>query len=357
MAVTKTKIGRLPDGRDVNRYSLSNSSHAEASFTDLGGIWLTMLVPDRSGAMRDVLCGADTVETLLVNPGHMGEPVGRNANRIGGAVFQINGKKYELGKNSDGINNLHSGPDFYRNRLWEAETGTDAEESYVCFRLHSPDGDQGFPGNAEISVTYTLTEDTALRIHYEAKADQDTVFNLTNHAYFNLNGHDSGDATDQIVWINADQFTVTDAHSIPTGELRTVEGTPLDFRKPKRISQDINADFDELNHAGGFDQNFCINAFDGQLRLAASAYAEQSGIKMQVMTDREGLQFYTANGMHNDRPGEPACKNGVHYGPRTSYCFETQHYPDAINHPEFPTSLVKSGDVYDTVTVYQFSVE
>lgn len=352
MAVKESILGKLQDGTEVKRYTLTNGNGTEASFTNLGGTWLTMLVKDKDGNQRDVVLGVDSVDMLLRNPGHMGEPVGRNANRIGKASFEINGKTYELSKNDKEKNSLHSGPDYWRTRIWDAEYDNAGLGSYVMFSLHSPDGDQGFPGNAEVSVTYTLTEDDSLEIHYTGTADQDTVFNMTNHAYFNLAGHDSGDATDQIVWINASRYTPADSESIPYGSIDSVQGTPMDFTSPKPIKRDINTNFDQLNFAGGFDHNWVLDDYDGDVRLVATSYSEKSGIKMSVYTDLPGMQFYTANFLASDFEG----KNGAHFGPRHGYCFETQLYPDCLHKADWPSSIVKVGEEYDTTTIYKWEV-
>lgn len=353
MAVKESVLGKLQDGTEVKRYTLTNGNGTEASFTDLGAIWLTMLVKDKEGNKRDVVLGVDNVEMLLRNPGHMGEPIGRNANRIGGASFEINGMTYELQKNDIGVNSLHSGPDYWRTRVWDAEYDNAGLGSYVMFSLISPDGDQGFPGEARVSVTYTLAEDDSLSIRYTGTADQDTVFNMTNHAYFNLDGYDSGDAMDQIVWINADRFTPANKDSIPYGDMASVQGTPMDFTTPKPIKRDIGTEFDQLKFAGGFDHNWVLNDFDGSVRLAATAFSEKSGIKMSVYTDLEGMQFYTTNSMATDFEG----KGGVHFGPRHGYCFETQHYPDCLHKADWPTSIVKVGEEYDTTTIYKWEVK
>ena len=353
MAVKESVLGKLQDGTEVKRYTLTNGNGTEASFTNLGGIWLTMLVKDKEGNMRDVVLGVDSVDMLLKNPGHMGEPVGRNANRIGEAAFEINGKRYELKKNDKEKNSLHSGPDYWRTRIWDVEYDNAGLGSYVLFSLHSPDGDQGFPGNADVAVTYTLTEDDSLEIHYTGTADQDTVFNMTNHAYFNLDGYQSGDATDQIVWINADHYTPANAFSIPYGDIASVQGTPMDFTSPKPIKRDIGQGFDQLKFAGGFDHNWVLNDQDGSVRLAATALSEKSGIKMSVYTDLPGIQFYTGNYMASDFVG----KNGVSFGPRHGYCFETQYYPDCLNKKDWPSSIVKAGEEYDTTTIYKWEVK
>lgn len=351
MSVSKSQIGVLPDGRSVERYTLKNANGAEASFTNLGAIWLTMLVPDRAGNMRDVVLGYDTPETILADPGHLGAPIGRNANRIAGGKCSIAGKEYLLEQNN-GPNNLHSGPDLYRTRLWNAEYDNAGLGSYVIFSLESPDGDQGYPGNAHISVTYTLGDDNSLEINYKMVCDQDTIANFTNHAYFNLDGHSSGNILDQKVWINADYMTAADEVSIPTGELRAVAGTPMDFLEGRRIGEEIDADYDQLNMAGGYDHNWCLNECDGDVRLVARACSDASGIAMEVYTDLEGMQFYTANFMDSDL----IAKDGAKYGKRAGYCFETQHYPDAVNRPEFPSPILKAGEEMDTTTIFRFDL-
>lgn len=352
MGCTKTEFGKLEDGTAVYRYTLTNEQGASASFTDLGGIWLTMVVPDRDGKMADVVLGYDTVQGILTGPGHPGEPVGRNANRIGGAKFTLNGVAYELEKNSGGKHNLHSGPDYYRNRVWEAQVEEEDMGTRISFSLFSPDGDQGYPGNADITVSYTLTPDNSLKLDYHMVSDKDTVANFTNHAYFNLAGHDSGNAMNQKVWIDADAFTVTDRDSIPTGELAPVKGTPMDFTEMKPVARDIEADYEQLKWAGGFDHNWALNHPAGEVSLCAKAADEASGRVMEVYTDLPGVQFYTANSMATDMG-----KGKTAYHKRDGYCFETQYFPDSVNKPEFASAFLKAGEEYKTTTIYKFSVE
>ncbi len=345
--VKQTFFGKMDDGREVSRYTLTNKNGVSASFLDLGAIWSTMLVPDRDGKLADVLLGHETVADCLTSDGHLGEAVGRNANRIGGAEFTLNGKEYKLTAN-DGPNNLHSGLDFYRNRIWMAEYKADVNT--VSFLLESPDKDQGYPGNAWIRVTYTLTDDDEVRIHYEATCDQDTIFNMTNHAYFNLAGHDSGSALSQLVYIDSDAITAVDSVLIPTGENRKVMGTPMDFSDFKPIGRDIEADYDQLKLGGGYDHNWILNHDAGAFSLSAAAIDEKSGRKMEVYTDLPGIQFYTGNFLDGNVSG----KGGVKYGKRHGYCFETQYYPNAVNMPGFASPVVKKGDKYDTITSYKF---
>ena len=350
MGITKREFGKSADGTTVFLYTLTNESGITASFTDLGATWVSMVVPDRDGVMADVVQGYDTADAYIGNSAHFGAPIGRNANRIGNATFTLNGKTYSLAKN-DGENNLHSGPDLYHDRVWDVQTEEDELGTQIQFSLSSPDGDQGYPGNAEIHVTYTLTPDNAVMIAYGMTADADTIANFTNHSYFNLRGHDAGDIASQKVQILADAFTPADAGSIPTGEIRPVEGTPMDFRQMKPIGQDIDAEYEQIVLGQGFDHNWVLNRGE-ELFLAARAYDEQSGRMMEVYTELPGMQFYTANFLNGEKG-----KNGAVYGRRSSYCFETQYFPDAVNKPQFASPVLKAGEEYHTMTVYQFLVK
>lgn len=352
MAWKKEGFGKLADGREPQLYTLTNKCGASAAFTDLGGTWVKMIVPDRDGRPADVLLGYDRAEDYLTNGGHLGEIVGRNANRIGGASFAINGKRYDLDKNSCGRNNIHSGPDFYRDRIWDVEVTENSLGVKITFSLESPDGDQGYPGNAKIAVSYMLTEDNSLQIDYRMTADADTIANFTNHAYFNLAGHDAGSIVNHKAWIDADRFTVTDEDSVPTGELVSVKGTPMDFTSMKVIGQDIDDDYQQIRWAGGFDHNWVLNHADGEMDLSAKAVDEASGRVMEVYTDLPGVQFYTGNGLKGQKG-----KGGAVYTSRTGFCFETQLFPDAINKPQFKSSLLKAGEEYLTTTIYHFTVE
>ncbi len=352
MGYTKTEFGRTAAGEPVYRYTLTNEQGVSASFTNLGAIWLTMMVPDREGRMADVVLGYDTVDHILTGPGHPGEPVGRNANRIGNARLTIDGITYVLEKNSAGRHNLHSGPHFYRERLWDASVEEDGLGTKITFSLFSPAGDQGYPGNANIAVSYTLTPDNSLKLDYHLVADADTIANFTNHAYFNLAGHDSGCAMDQQVWVDADFFTITDADSIPTGELVPVKGTPMDFTEMKPLSRDIGADYEPLKQAGGYDHNWALNHAPGELALSAKAWDEKSGRLMEVYTDLPGVQLYTANSLNTDTG-----KGGAVYKDRPGYCFETQYFPDAANKPQFASPILKAGEEYKTTTIYKFDVK
>ena len=352
MAYSKTLFGTLPDGRQVYAYTLANSRGTECTLLDLGAIWNRMSVADRDGKKRDVILGFDRPEYYLNDSAFFGAVVGRNANRIAGGRFTLEGKEYQLAINN-GPNNLHSGPDVYRDRTWEGTAGTDEKGSFVLFSLRSRDGDQGFPGEARIQVRYTLGEDDSVTISYTMTATKTTVANFTNHVYFNLAGQETGRILDQKVRILADSFTPADQVSIPTGEIRPVEGTPMDFREFKEIGREIETDYDQLVMAGGYDHNWVIRDWDGSCRLAAEAVCEESGIGVEVYTDRPGVQFYTGNFIEGAVPG----KGGAAYGKRAGYCFETQYYPDSLNHPEFPSPVLPTGREYKSTTVYRFAVK
>ena len=276
MAIAKESFGTMPDGTEVYRYTLINKNKVSASFITLGGVWVSMVVPDKDGIPGDVVLGYDDLDSYRKNPPHFGAPVGRNANRIKGAVLTIGGKDYPLAAN-DGPNNLHSGPDLYHDRVWECSASETDKGSRLDFYLESPDGDQGYPGNAKITVSYTLTDEDSLVLDYHMVCDADTVANFTNHSYFNLAGHDSGNVLDQQVWLNAGHYTPADQVSIPTGEIAPVAGTPMDFTEMKPIGRDINQDFEALVFGKGYDHNWVLDHPKGELALAAKAMDPASG--------------------------------------------------------------------------------
>ncbi|MCC8028147.1 MAG: galactose mutarotase [Clostridium sp.] len=352
MGISKERFGTMPGGREVYKYTLNNKNGVSASFITLGGVWVSMMAPDKNGVMGDVVLGYDDLDSYRKNTPHFGAPVGRNANRIGGAVLTINGRDYKLEANN-GPNNLHSGPDLYHDRVWECEASETEKGSRLEFSLESPDGDQGYPGNARITVGYTLTDDNSLVLDYHMVCDADTIANFTNHSYFNLAGHDSGDVLKQEVWLNAEYYTPADAGSIPTGEIAPVAGTPMDFTVMKPIGRDIGNDFEALVLGKGYDHNWALNHRAGELSLAAKAMDPASGRVMEVYTDLPGIQFYTANFLTDEMPG----KGGARYDCRHGFCFETQYYPDAVHKPEFPSPLLKAGEEYRTTTIYKFMTE
>ena len=351
MGIKETVFGKTNDGQIVHLYTLTNKNGVSASFTDFGGTWVSMNVPDKDGRFEDVCLGFDTVEGYENNKPHLGAIIGRYANRIDGGKFSLDGKEYQLEINN-GNNSLHSGTNYWHYRMWDAGIFEDEGSDMVTFMLQSPDGDQGFGGEARVSVSYVLADDNSLTISYSFVCDKKTPVNLTNHAYFNLAGEGSGEIYDQEVMINADAFLPCDENAIPTGEIRSVNGTPMDFREYRRIGDGIDSDYDAIKQGGGYDHNWVINNYDGNLRLAATARDKKSKRVMEVYTDLPGVQFYTSNSLK-----ETVGKNEVHYSKRSAYCFETQFFPNAINNPKFIQPVVGELEEFISETVYKFSVE
>lgn len=358
MKLRKEVFGTTKKGEMIDRYVMTADSGVQASFLTLGAIWETMKVPGRDGKTDDVILGFDDLPSYEENIPHFGSPVGRCANRIAGAAFELNGRRYELAANSAGVNNLHSGPELYHTRVWQgaAEEGTD--QASVTFRLESPDGDQGFSGNLSIAITYTLKEDGSLEIHYQAVPDQDTIVNFTNHCYFNLAGQQYPQkAMQQLVRIESDAFTPADATGVPTGEIRPVEGTPMDFRTFKPIERDISEEYEPLHQGNGYDHNWLLRNKRGEMGLAAVCKDVQSGRVMEVYTDLPAMQFYTFNMTPERERILPAGKGGTHYTFRSACCFETHYVPDAIHQPQFDSPIVRAGESYDSTTIYRFMTE
>lgn len=334
----KEKFGVLSNGRIASLYTIS-CGDITACVTDLGATLVRLFVPDSQGTKDDIVLGYDSPDGYLASDAYFGATVGRNANRVRNACFVLDGKTCSMPAN-EGPNSLHSGPDGFERRLWEVVSHT---EHAICLRLYSPHGDQGMPGNAAIQVTYCLQGD-ALHILYDAVSDRDTVFNLTNHSYFNLSGHQHPEkAMEQILSMPARFFNPDDAANIPTGELRKVDGTPMDFRLPKPLGRDIGADYEPLRLQAGYDHNFEVFC-----NPCATLHDPHSGRTMFVITDRPGIQLYTAN--FTDTLG----KDGVYYPKRSAVCLETQFYPDAVNHPEWPQPFVKAGEKFHSETIYRF---
>ena len=341
----KERFGKLSDGRETWIYVLKNSNGMEIRVSDYGAALVNVFVPDKNGEKRDVVLGYDNALGYEKGDKFFGAIVGRCANRIGGACFTLNGKTYHLEKN-DHENNLHSGTDFYNKRIWQVK---EEHDTSVTFLLHSPDMDQGYPGDVDIEVTYTLTEDNEVKIHYYAVPKADTILNLTNHSYFNINGEGSGSILEQEAWINADAYTRADAESIPTGEITPVEGTPMDFRERKLLGKEIDSCYEATKLGGGYDHNWVLNG--SGLRKVGELLSEKSGIKMEVYTDLPGMQVYTANFLEDDLG-----KNGNVYGRRSAVCFETQYFPDAVNKEQFDGPVALAGETYETETIYRFFI-
>lgn len=351
--MSKKLFGRLKDGRPVFVYGISNGRGIGAEILAYGAAVFSLSVPDKNGESRDVVLAHADLDGYLANSCFFGVLVGRYANRISGAAFELGGKRYELEKN-DGKNHLHGGPGGMHHALWSL-----IGEAPDCVTLgyRSPDGEEGYPGNLDVRITYTVTEDGALRLEYEAAGDADTPVNLTNHSYFNLNGHGSGPVLGHRLQINAASFVPTDAELIPTGRLRDVAGTPYDFTSEQSIGGRIDGQYDQLSFGGGYDQCF---ALDGQavceyhgrpVRLGAALWSPESGIRMEVLTTEPGIQLYTANQLSRMQG-----KRGAQYGRRGAACLEAGNYPNAVNEPRFPNAVLKKGETYRQMTSYWFSI-
>lgn len=342
----KNAFGTSATVGETEVYLLNNGKGMKVTVSNYGATVVNIVVPDKDGQPTDVVLGYDDVNGYESGTYFFGAFVGRVANRIAGGSFTLNGQTYELTKN-DGDNSLHGGMDFMNKRLWNVDRATD---NSVTMHLDSPDKDQGYPGNLKITVTYTVTEENAFEITYDAVADADTLANFTNHSYFNLSGQNSGTVLDQEVTICADYFTVADAYSIPTGELTPVKDTPMDFNEAKTIGRDIEADYQPLIFGKGYDHNWVIRG-EG-FRKAASMYSAKTGIHMDVYTDMPGMQLYTANFVEDE-----AGKGGEIYPLRSAACFETQFFPDAIHHDAFKQPVLKANEPFSSKTVYQFTVK
>jgi aldose 1-epimerase len=348
--VTKKAFGQTRDGTPVDLYTLTNTRGMRATVMTYGGILVELTAPDRRGQYGHVVLGFDTLDPYLGGHPLFGALVGRYGNRIGGAKFVLDGKTVELTKNS-GKHHIHGGPNGFDKVVWQGEALTGDAGPAVRLRHVSPDGHNGFPGTLTVAVTYTLTDQDELRIDYRATTDKPTVVNLTNHSYFNLAGPGRGDVLGHEVQINADRYTPADADLIPTGEIRPVAGTPLDFRTPTPIGQRIGDEF--LRPARGYDHNFVLNKTGSELALAARVHEPTTGRVLEVLTTEPGVQFYTANGMNVRSPGP----GGVRYTSRGGLCLETQHYPDSPNKPSFPSVVLRPGQEFASTTVFRFSAK
>jgi aldose 1-epimerase len=342
--VAKKAFGQAPEGTPVDLYSLADGK-IEVRIITYGAIIVSLRTPDRSGKLDDVVLGCDSVEKYVAQTAHFGGIVGRYANRIAHGSFQLDGKTYSIPKN-DGDNALHGGPRGFDKVVWGAKAIRDGVE----LTYESKDGDQGFPGTLTTTVRYILSGN-ALRIEYSATTDKDTVLNLTNHSYFNLAGQGKGDVLGHVLKIDASRMTPVDAALIPTGDLKSVEGTPFDFRTPHAIGERIAADDDQLGLGHGYDHNFVLDHSTGQLAEAAEVYEPTTGRILQVLTTEPGLQLYTGNFLDGSITG----KEGRVYNRRFAVCLETQHFPDSPNHPSFPSTELKARQEFHSVTVFKFS--
>lgn len=345
--MSKQSFGTLSDGTEASLYTIANSKGMEVAVSDYGANVVSVFVKDKDGNKRDVILGFDDAAGYEASGSYFGATVGRNCNRISDARIVIDGVEYELEKNDRG-NNLHSGSKGLSRVMWSVK---EQLSNKITLSYYSPDLEEGYPGNATIEVTFEVTENNDFAIHYYAVSDKKTIFNMTSHCYFNLNGHTSGTVFDQELMIKAYGYTpVKSELSIPTGEILELEGTPFDFRKPKPIGRDIHADHVQIGYSNGYDHNYAIAKETDGMETVACAYAKESGIQMEVITDAIAIQLYTANGMTEVGKGKNTYPN---YG---AFCLETQYFPNAINEPNFVTPLFDAGEPYKSSTMYHFSV-
>lgn len=338
------KTWGVADGKEIFLITIS-SGILKAEIANFGGVLKSLWVPGKNGEPADVVLGFDTLQEYMDQDCYLGTTVGRCANRIGGSRFVLNGKEYHVDRN-EGDNHLHGGRKGFWNVVWEiADLGND----YVVLTYHSPDGECGYPGNLDCTVEYRL-EESKLRIRYTAVSDEDTVFNPTNHSYFNLNGHNAGTVEEHAVRINADQFTELDPESISTGNILKVDNTPFDLRRAVKIGTRLSDSHEQMRIGKGFDINFVLNTENDISEAAADLFSDVSGIGMEVFTDMEGMHFYTGNHLRGDLPG----KGGAVYPRFGALCFETQHFPNAINIESFPSPVLKKGETKKTETVFRF---
>ena len=364
--ITSEPWGVTPGGDSVKLYTLRNTNGMTVRVSDLGGIVTEVLVPDRNGNLVDVVLGYDSLAAYVEGSAYLGAIVGRYANRIARGRFELDGATYELATNN-GENHLHGGVQGFDRVLWDAFTVQSgpipgspydvpgAGRASLILSHVSENGEEGYPGSLDAEVTITLTNGNELKFGYEATSDAPTVVNLTHHGYWNLAGHDSGSILDHELELRASRYTPVDAGLIPTGEFRHVEGTPFDFRTPTRIGERIDAGEEQLRIAGGYDHNFVLDDWtgDGALRLAARLRDPNSGLALEVLTTEPGLQLYSGNFLDGSDVG----KGGADYGHRTGLCLETQHFPDSPNRPEFPSTALRPGEMYESETVYRIRTE
>lgn len=347
--MSKQSFGKLPEGQEVDLYTLK-SEKLEAQVSSYGAAIIVLRTPDRSGNWEDIIIGPQDLSSHVANhrskgPIFFGALIGRYANRIAQGKFSLDGKTYTLAKN-DGDNSLHGGPGGFHNVVWQSEPITNG----VAFQYLSKDGEEGYPGNLSVTVRYTVVG-ADLKIEYQATTDKPTVLNLTNHAYFNMAGAGRGTVLAHQLKLFASRFTPGDAHLIPTGEIRSVAGTPLDFRKPTTVGDRIDSADELIRLAHGYDHNFVIDEQGAKLKQAAEMYEPGTGRVMEVWTTEPAIQFYTGNFLDGTFKG----KNGVAYGKREAFCLETQHYPDSPNHLDFPSTVLRPGQSFQSETIYRFS--
>ena len=345
MSIVKTHYAFMPDGKEVHLFTITNNNGVSAGIITKGATLDSLCCPDKEGKQGDIIMGFDNIDLHISSGTYTGQVIGQYANRICGGKFSIDGKEYQVTQNEKGKTCLHGGAE-YSSAVWNAII---IDDNAVEFSYHSEDGAHGFPGNVDVTVTYILTDHNELEIHYKAKTDKKTVINMTNHAYFNLGTIENGDVLDHELMLNCDYYTPTDADSIPTGEIRSVEGTAFDFRTPKKIGKDITADDEQLTQCRGYDHNFCVNGEAGTLRLVAKARDEKSGRALEVYSDLPGVQLYTGNFLDGSETGKGGIALKKHYG----FCLETQYYPDTPNQSSFPQCTFDKGEAFESVTIFK----
>jgi aldose 1-epimerase len=350
--IEKTPFGKLPDGREVFLYTLTNASGCKVGIINYGAIVRSIVVPDKDGKFQDVVLGYDSLQGYIQDKSYFGAIVGRYGNRIARGRFRLDGKEYQLTIN-DGENHLHGGKKGFFKAYWDATIVDDTLQPSLALTLTSPDGDEGYPGTVTVTVTYTLTSTDELRIDYKGTTDKETILNPTHHSYFNLSGDLNNTILDELLTIEADSITPVDRELIPTGAIIPVAGTPMDFRTPKTIGSRINESYEQLLFGRGYDHNWVLRDYSGKVRRAAEVYDPRSGRLMTVFTDQPGLQFYSGNFLDGTIKG----KDGVVYKHRSGLCLEAQHFPDSPNKPNFPSVVLKPGEVYHQTTIYQFSTK
>jgi aldose 1-epimerase len=343
-------FGTTPDGAEITLFTLANDHHFEVSIINFGGAITSIKLPDRNGNIGDVVLGYDTLEEYVRNPRFFGGLIGRHANRIANGKFSLNGVAYQLAQNN-GANHLHGGTKGYDKAVWKAEARAAGDSAGVHLTYLSKDGEESYSGNLDVAVDYVVNNDNELRIEYRATTDKDTIVNLTNHSYFNLAG--TGDILEHQLKINAESFTPVSKDLIPNGEIRQVGNTPMDFRQPATIGARINEPYDQLGFTGGYDHNYVLRESDNPMTLACKLHEQSSGRTLEIFTTQPGLQFYSGNFLDGSLTG----RGGVVYEKYAGLCLETQGFPDAPNHANFPSTVLRVGEVYDEVAVFRFSVE
>ncbi|MFP4620376.1 MAG: aldose epimerase family protein [Bacteroidales bacterium] len=337
--------------QNIKAFTLTNENECEVKITNFGGKVMSLKVPDKDGNIGDVVLGYEHAEEYVEGNPFFGALVGRYGNRIGNAEFTLDGQTYELPKNDDS-NHLHGGPEGFHNVIWNAEKTTRNGNEALNLTYVSEDGEMGFPGKLDVTVIYTLTADNELKIEYEATSNRKTVLNLTHHSFFNLKDAGKSKILEHELTINGDHFTPVSEELIPSGEIRPVENTPMDFRETKNMGDGINSDYQQIQYGNGFDHNWVLNKTErGELNLAASVYEPTTGRKMEVYTTEPGMQFYAGNFLDGSDVG----KNDIAYEQRSGFCLETQHFPDSPNQTHFPSPVLKPGETYTQTTIYKFS--